>query len=57
MNAEVPRSITSGSPSIGKPKAIGLVPSAGFVPPGGATIGGAATVWMPIRPARAAIST
>ena len=27
MNAEVPRSITSGSPSIGKPNAIGLVPS------------------------------
>jgi len=57
MNAEVPRSITSGSPSIGKPKAIGLVPSAGLAPPGGATMGGAATVWMPIRPARAAIST
>ena len=57
MNAEVPRSITSGSPSIGKPKAIGLVPRAALAPPSGATIGGAATVWMPIRPARAAIST
>jgi hypothetical protein len=57
MNAEVPRSITSGSGSIGKPKAIGLVPSAALAPPGGATMGGAATVWMPMRPARATIST
>ena len=57
MNAEVPRSITSGSPSRGKPKAMGLVPRAGRAPPSGATDGGAATVWMPISPARATIST
>ena len=57
MKAEVPRSITSGSPSIGKPKAIGFVPSAALAPPSGATMGGAATVWIPIRPARATIST
>jgi hypothetical protein len=57
MNAEVPRSITSGSSCIGKPKAIGLVPRAGLAPPGGATSGCAATVWTAIRPARAAIST
>ena len=57
MNAAVPRSITSGSPSIGKPNAIGLVPRRAWAPPSGATIGGAATVWIAIRPARAAIST
>jgi hypothetical protein len=57
MTAEVPRSMTSGSPSIGKPNAIGLVPRAALAPPSGATRGGAATVWMPIRPARATIST
>ena len=49
--------MTNGSGSIGNPKAMGLVPSTALVPPSGATNGGAATVWIPISPARAAIST
>ena len=56
MKAEVPMSMTRGSVSVGKPKAIGLVPSAGRMPPKGATAGGAATVWMATRPVRAIIS-
>jgi hypothetical protein len=56
MNADVPMSMTSGSPAVGKPKAIGLVPSAGRAPPNGATAGGDATVWITTRPARAIIS-
>ena len=37
MNAEVPRSITNGSFSVGNPNAIGFVPSAAFAPPSGAS--------------------
>jgi hypothetical protein len=56
MNADVPMSITRGSPCAGKPNAIGLVPSAGRVPPNGATLRGEATVWITTKPARAIIS-
>ncbi len=56
MKADVPISMTNGSPSVGKPKAMGLVPNAGCVPPKGATIGEAATVWIATSPARAILS-
>ena len=56
MKADVPMSITSGSLSVGKPNATGLVPSTRAVPPKGATLGGDATVWIVTSPARAIIS-
>ena len=43
---------TIGPRANGKPKAIGLVPSAGHVPPGGATVRVDPAVWIPIRLAR-----
>ena len=57
MNAAAPRSTTNGSCNVGKPNAIGLVPVAGPLEPGAATWGLLLTLWIPISPARATIST
>ena len=57
MKADVPRSMTKGSASVGNAHAIGLVPIAARAAPGGATWRVEFTVCMPINPARAIIST
>ncbi len=56
MKAEVPMSNTTGPSADGRPKAIGLVPSAGAIAPGGAVERTELAVCSPTRSALAIIS-
>jgi len=51
INDAVPMSKITGPSSDGKPKAIGLVPSAGRVPPGGTMCGAPLALCRPTNPA------